>query len=143
MFETYREGLARQEVRGDAARAADSCLAGEVVGGLVPYDAAVLLAANRWHRGYFRQDGNVYWRWRDELSCQDYAVDGCWHVEVITRNGCQTYVAVQANENRGHAIVNELLDNQDFGIPPKTRRIFELDADAGSTEAGNVSIGCE
>ena len=105
--------------------------------------AAYVATANRWHRGYIKQDGNVYWRWRDGLSCADYVSNGCWHVEVTTRNGCSSYVAVNANEYRGNAIINALLDNQGFGIPPKTPRIFELDADAGNVSAGDVQIDCE
>jgi hypothetical protein len=40
-------------------------------------------------------------------------------------------------------IVNSLLDNQGYGIPPKTARMFELDADANGVTAGNVSIECD
>jgi hypothetical protein len=105
--------------------------------------AAYVLAANRWHQGYTQQDGNVFWQWRDGLSCQDYVQNGCWHVAVITRYGCTSYVAVNANEYQNGAIVNQLLDNQGYGIPPKTVRIFELDADsAGTATADDVSIDC-
>jgi hypothetical protein len=105
--------------------------------------AAYVAAANRWHKGFNQQDGNVFWRWRDNLSCAEYALDGCWHVEVVTRYGCQTYVAVQANEYKGGAIINELLDNQGYGIPPKTSRIFELDADPGNVTADDLTIDCQ
>jgi hypothetical protein len=83
--------------------------------------AADVAAANRWHQGYSQQDGNVFWRWRSGLSCADYVQVGCWHVEVITRSGCSSYVAVHANEYSGGTIINELLDNQGYGIPPKRR----------------------
>jgi hypothetical protein len=101
-----------------------------------------IAAANAWHRGYFQQDENVFWRWRSGLTCQDYALHGCWHVEVITQYGCETYVAVQANEYREGTIINSLLDNQGFGIPPQTPRIFELDADEAGVTANDLSIEC-
>jgi hypothetical protein len=102
---------------------------------------ARIAAANAWHRGYYQQDGNVFWRWTSG-SCQDYALNGCWHVEVITRYGCQSYVAVNANEYRGGSIINALLDNQGYGIPPQTPRVFELDADEDGVTANDVSIEC-
>jgi hypothetical protein len=104
--------------------------------------AAFVLAANRWHQGYTQQDANVFWQFRHGLSCQDYAQSGCWHVAVITRQGCSRYVAVNANEYQGSAIIGQLLDNQGYGIPPKTVRVFELDADTNGVTARDVSIDC-
>jgi hypothetical protein len=104
--------------------------------------AAAIAAANAWHRGYTQQDGNIYWKWIKGSSCEDYATNGCWHVGVITRDGCPSYVAVHANEYAGKAIINELLDNQGYGIPAKTARIFELDADQAGVTAGDVQIDC-
>src|SRR5581483_4179744 len=105
-------------------------------------EAARIAAANAWHAGYYQQDANVYWRWDNGASCQDFAQSGCWHVEVITRDGCPTYVAVNANEYSGATIVNALLDNQGYGIPPRTPRIFELDADQAGITAGDVTVDC-
>lgn len=106
-------------------------------------EAARIAAANAWHTGYYQQDENVYWKWVNGGSCQDFAQYGCWHVAVITRDGCSSYVAVNANEYQGGAIVNQLLDNQGYGIPAKTRRIFELDSDSsGNATAGDVTIDC-
>lgn len=102
---------------------------------------ARIAAANAWHRGYFQQDANVYYRFTD-ANCQDYAQDGCWHVEVITRDGCPSYVAVNANEYQGGAIINALLDNQGYGVPPQTPRVFELDADPGNVTINDVTIEC-
>lgn len=105
---------------------------------------AAIAAANAWHQGYNQQDGNVYWKWVHGSSCQDYATDGCWHVAVITRDGCSSYVAVNANEySSGGQIVNALLDNQGYGIPAKTVRIFELDADPDGDTANNVTVDCQ
>jgi hypothetical protein len=98
--------------------------------------------ANAWHTGYNQQDENVYWKWVSGRSCQDFAQYGCWHVEVITASGCQSYVAVNANEYSGGSIINSLLDNQGYGIPPETPRIFELDADQPGVTANDVSIEC-
>lgn len=105
--------------------------------------AAAVAAANAWHKGYEQQDGNVFWRFNDAASCEAYAEQGCWHVEVITRNGCPGYVAVNANEYSGETIINSLLDNQGFGIPPKTPRVFELDADQGNVTIRDVQIDCQ
>jgi hypothetical protein len=106
--------------------------------------AAYLRAANAWHASYTRQDDNVYWKWDDNGDCKEYAVNGCWHVVVITRLGCPSYVAVNANEYQNGSIVNQLLDNQGYGIPPKTPRVFELDSDSssGDNTAGDVTIDC-
>lgn len=101
-----------------------------------------VLRANAWHAGYNQQDDNVFWQWRNGGSCQSFAMNGCWHVAVITRNGCQSYVAVNANEYQGNAIVGQLLANQGYGIPPRTVRLFELDADANGVTANNVKIDC-
>ncbi len=76
-------------------------------------------------------------------SCADYAQYGCWHVAVISDSGCQSYVAVNANEYQGRAIVGQLLANQGYGIPPRTERLFELDADTSNVTANNVSIDSE
>jgi hypothetical protein len=105
--------------------------------------AARIAAANAWHQGYYQQDDNVYWKWAQGSSCADYAVNGCWHVQVVTRDGCPSYVAVNANEYQGGTIINQLLDNQGFGIPPKTPRMFELLADgSGGSTADDVLIDC-
>jgi len=63
--------------------------------------AAAVAAANAWHQGYRQQDDNVYWKWVDGISCQEFASNGCWHVAVITQDGCSSYVAVNANEYQG------------------------------------------
>jgi hypothetical protein len=75
-------------------------------------------------------------------TCQEFAQDGCWHVEVITADGCPTYVGVNANEYSGTTIINSLLDNQGYGIPPHTARIFELDADQPNVSANDVQVDC-
>jgi len=64
-------------------------------------------------------------------------------VVVITRDGCPSYVAVNANEySAGGSIVNSLLDNQGYGIPAETTRVFELDADPNGATASEVHIDC-
>jgi hypothetical protein len=104
---------------------------------------ARIAAENAWHQGYNQQDDNVYWKWVKGGSCQDFAQYGCWHVAVTTRDGCPSYVAVNANEYRSGTIINSLLANQGYGIPPETPRDFELDADEGGVTAGNVTIECQ
>jgi hypothetical protein len=43
-------------------------------------------------------------------------------VAVITRNGCGSYVAVNANEYQAGAVIGSLLDNQGYGVLPGLRR---------------------
>jgi hypothetical protein len=96
--------------------------------------------ANAWHRGYYQQDSNVFWRWRNLGYCRDDPAEFCWTVEVITRNGCPSYVAVNANEYDKGAVVNQLLDNQDYGIPPTTPRIFYLGPPDYPQEAMTINV---
>jgi nucleoid-associated protein YgaU len=130
---------ARAKARAKAAKKAAAAAAAAAA-----KHRAAVAAANAWHKGYVQQDGNVFWEWRTSGSCEEFATNGCWHIAVITRNGCPSYVGVNANEYKGSAIVGQLLANQGYGIPPKTVRIFELDADQGGPlKAGNVSVDCE
>ena len=103
--------------------------------------AAQIAAENAWHKGYNQQDENVYWKWDHSRSCEDY-VTRCWHVDVITDIGCTSYVAVNANQYDGTAIVDQLLANQGYGIPPRTERVFELDSQSSGNQAGDVSVDC-
>jgi hypothetical protein len=132
-----KRAKARAEARAAAAARAKAKAEAEA-------RAAAIAAANAWHKGYFEQDNNVYWRWVHGRSCQDFAENGCWHVEVITRYGCQSYVAVEANEYQDSSIIGDLLDNNANGVPPKTPVMFELDADtSGDLTANDVNITCE
>jgi hypothetical protein len=150
---TVAQVRARQEAQRTAAAKARAAakaearaqaIAAEKAAAAAAAHAAYVAAANAWHNGYTQQDDNVFWEWRNAGSCQDYATNGCWQVAVITRYGCSGYVAVNANEYQGSAIVGQLLANQGYGIPPKTVRIFELDADTGGgLKAGNVTIDCQ
>src|SRR5581483_489421 len=94
--------------------------------------AAAEAAANAWHQGYLGPTGDnldVYFKWRNDLSCADYATQGCVRLEVITENGC-SYLEADSNElqSQGGPIVGDSLDNQ-TNVPPKTPVLMELDAD--------------
>jgi hypothetical protein len=116
--------------------------------------AAYVRAVNAWHAGYNRADGcdefgtctsGVYARFLDSssFSCEEYIAEyGCWKVRVITRDGCQSYVGVEANEYSGGSIINGLLDNNGTGIPPKTPITFELDASQANTTVGDLKVQC-
>lgn len=102
-------------------------------------------AANRWHRGYtvYNGDDRIAYRWlsSSEVSCQDFALDGCWQIKLITREGC-SYLEVTANEMKGGTIVGSLLDNK-TNIPAKTPVLMELDADTSdSVEASPPQLVC-
>jgi len=99
--------------------------------------------APAWVASYHQQDDNVYWKIVDGGACASYATDGCWHVAVMTRDGCPSYVGVDANEySESDSIIGSLLDNQDHGIPPETRRLFELDADSGAVRIDDITVDC-
>jgi hypothetical protein len=111
-------------------------------------------AANAWHAGYDNADGcdeygtcttGLYARFLDpsEFSCEEYMGEyGCWKVRVITRDGCQSYVGVEANEYSGGSIINDLLDNNGTGIPPRTAITFELDASQPGTTVDDLKVQC-
>ncbi len=104
--------------------------------------AAAIAAANAWHKGYLQQSDNIYWKWVNGGSCQSFAQNGCWHVAVITRDGCPSYVAVNAKRiPRQH---DRQLATRQPGLrdSAKTERVFELDADTGGVTANNVQIDC-
>jgi hypothetical protein len=111
--------------------------------------AAAIRAANAWHAGYALApldesgaSGPVYLRWENGLNCQDFATDGCWHAEVIARDGCPNYVGIQGNEYQAGKIVGEVLDNNGNGIPAKTPVSFELDADQPNVTLNDVTVSC-
>jgi hypothetical protein len=82
-------------------------------------------------------------RGSESFTCEEYVAEyGCWKVQVITRNGCPSYVAVEANEYRGTAVVNDLLDNNGTGLPPKTPVTFEFDATQDGTTVDDLKVEC-
>jgi hypothetical protein len=108
--------------------------------------AAATLQANAWHKGYtgpFGDNLDIYFRWRKDLSCAAYALNGCWRIEVITSHGC-SYLEVDSNEMQGGAIIGSLLANQ-TNVPPKTPVLFELDADTSGSgvTASAPSFTCD
>jgi hypothetical protein len=104
--------------------------------------AAAYAAANRWHQGYLLYSESLAYKWLDPSSfnCSDYALNGCWKIEVIALDGC-SYLEVDSNEMKGGAIVGSLLANQ-ANVPPETPVIFELTADADSVQASAPTITC-
>ncbi len=134
---------ARARARARAAARARAKAAAAAARRAAAAHAAYVRAANQWHQGYYQQDSNVYWKTPSGQSCADYATNGCWHVEVITRDGCPNYLGVEANEYRGGAVVGDLLGNNGTGVPPKTAAIIELDADANGVTANDIKVQCE
>jgi hypothetical protein len=111
---------------------------------------AAVRAANAWHEGYdlapqdeYGSSGPVYVKWVSGLACAPYmGEDGCWHLQVIARDGCPSYVGAEANEYLGGKVVGSLLDNNGTGLPPKTPIAFELDADQPGVTADDLKISC-
>jgi len=105
--------------------------------------AAAYAAANRWHQGYDLYSDSVAYKWLSpgSVTCAEYTLYSCWKIEVVARDGC-SYLEVDSNEMKGGAIVGQLLANQ-ANVPPDTRVIFELDADAANiSEASAPTITC-
>jgi hypothetical protein len=94
---------------------------------------ARIAAANAWHAGYsgpvYTENGDVYYKWRDDLGCADYATDGCARMEVVAANGCSS-LFVQSNESstQNGPIIGNGIDSQD-NVPPHQPVLLELDAD--------------
>jgi hypothetical protein len=112
---------------------------------------AYVQSQNAWHQGYYampvdtygESDPGGYAKFVEGIPCEEYAGEyGCWHVEVIVRDGCQSYVGVQANEYLGGAVVNDLLANNGTGIPPKTPVRFELDASQPDVTLNDLKVQC-
>jgi hypothetical protein len=77
----------------------------------------------------------------DGRGCADYALQGCWHIEVITDQGC-SLLTVEANEMSGGTVVGNVIANQS-NLPPKTPVLLELDADTDqSVTASAPTITC-
>lgn len=102
---------------------------------------AAARAQKGWSAGFVRQDANVYWR--SKPGCRGSSGHGCWHVEVTTRDGCPSYIAVQANEYREGAVVNSLRDVYGYSIAPKTPMVFELEADVSGARLADVHVDCK
>jgi hypothetical protein len=114
--------------------------------------AEAVREANAWHAGYepvptdsYDSNPGAYVKFLDpnSFSCDEFAEYGCWKVEVAVRDGCPSYVGVEANEYKGGAIVNDLLDNNGTGVPPKTPVVFELDASQDGTTVNDVKVQCD
>jgi|GEM_PF-4094969 len=114
--------------------------------------AAYVRARNAWHAGYdpvptdsYGGDPGAYVKWLDpsNFSCDEFAEYGCWKVEVVVRDGCPSYVGVEANEYQGTAVVNDLLDNNGTGVPPRTPVVFELDASKDGTTVDDLKVECD
>lgn len=113
------------------------------------YLAALARSAKEpWHAGYSAYAGditgyqlpNIYWKWLSGVSCAQYAMNGCWQIEVITRNGCPTGVSVEFSEVQDGTQVGTLYASSG-ALPPQTPAQIEIDADNGNAAAiqGRIS----
>jgi hypothetical protein len=96
--------------------------------------AARIRAANAWHQGYLgpleTENGAVYVKWTHP-ACADYAIDGCWHIQLTAARGCSS-LFVEMNELQGGTIVGNAIASQN-NVPPRTPVLLELDADTSAT----------
>lgn len=107
-------------------------------------EAAAEVEANAWHQGYegpLGENLDVYGRFENQPTCEEFAESGCWKFDVITENGCQ-YLEVAINEMKDGAIVGNVIANQ-INVPPKTPVILELDADTVGVEASAPTLTCD
>jgi len=104
-----------------------------------------IAAANAWHAGYIgpipTDNGSGYTKWRTDLGCASYAVNGCWRIEIVTSAGCSS-MYVQINEMSGGTIVGNAIASQE-NVPPRVPVLLELDADqSSSVTASAPTITC-
>jgi hypothetical protein len=106
-----------------------------------------------WHRGYAPWLADVqrlqlpnewfHFLSSSTYSCGEFASDGCWKVEVITRDGCSTGLFIELGEMAGNTQIGTVYGDGG-AIGPKTRAVIEIDADTrGSATARIKSITCD
>jgi hypothetical protein len=106
-----------------------------------------------WHDGFTAWNGNafayqaptIYYRWLNDRACPQYDQDGCYHVEIVTRNGCSG-VDVTISETPSQSASSPQIGSVDGytdGLQAQQPAIIEIDADQADAKYGQVtSIGC-
>ena len=117
------------------------------------YQQALSADANAaWHAGYTAdysnvaayQLPNVYYKFLapNSYSCAQYAVNGCWKIEVVTRNGCPTAVSVQLDQESNGTQVGTLY-GASGALGPQEHAVIEIDAAGSQALQGRIgSITC-
>jgi len=89
-----------------------------------------------WHAGYTADYSNVapyelpniYYKFlKPPFSCAQYAVNGCYKLEVVTRNGCPTALSVQLDEESNDTQVGTLY-GASGALGPQEHAVIEIDA---------------
>lgn len=145
--EIRREARARtraarraRTVRSTTARKARIAAAGAAAGTAAGVRAR--RAAHAWAGGYgaYTHGSGIYYRWvRTHCSSN---VDHCWHIKVITHDGCGLLV-VEGYETYKRTIVGDLFASR-ANVPSKSAVLFELIGTSGSTktQASEPTISC-
>ncbi len=105
-----------------------------------------------WHAGYTADYSNVaayelpniYYKFlKPPFSCAQYAVNGCWKVEVVTRNGCPTALSVQLDQESNNTQVGTLY-GVSGALGPQQHAVVEIDATQSQTLQGRIgTILCD
>jgi hypothetical protein len=105
-----------------------------------------------WHAGYTADYSNVaayelpniYYKFvKPPFSCVQYAVNGCWKVEVVTRNGCPTALSVQLDEESNDTQVGTLY-GASGALGPQEHAVIEIDATQSQALQGRIgTILCD
>lgn len=114
------------------------------------YAAALRRAAHEpWHAGYTPYWGDVngnqipdiYYKFipSAQITCVQYATNGCWQVQVITRNGCDDLSGELGVLNSKNTQV-ETLYGSTGAVSAYSRAVLEFDADSGSAAGENGQI---
>lgn len=71
---------------------------------------------------------DIYYKFLKSYSCAQYAENGCWKLEVITRKGCPTAVSVQLDEE-SHGTQIGTAYGTSGALDPREHAVIEIDAD--------------
>jgi len=108
-------------------------------------DAVVLLAESvPWYpKGYkeWSEDSSLAWRWSSGGSCQ--LGDSCWHVKVISKDGCPSSLYVEMNELDSGGNVVDYTNATVSGIGAGQTAILELSTYNSNSSTGQLTkISC-
>lgn len=106
-----------------------------------------------WHAGFAAdysgigayQLPNIYYRFVNHpSSCAAYATNGCWKIEVVTRNGCPTALSIQMGEEESNGTQVGTAYGNTGSLYPRERAVIEIDATQSQAPQGRIgAILCD
>lgn len=115
------------------------------------YTAALRRASHEpWHAGYTPYWGdvtgekvpNVYWKWIPpaQISCVSYATNGCWQIQVVTRDGCSSDLSGELGVLDSSGAQIETLYGDAGAVSPLSTTVLEFDADSGNAQGAKGQV---